>query len=375
MANHKTHLRELGVAVATHLLLRNLGEKFNKLTPKQFYKFSEVIIHKNELEKIKGAFQDDTFSDSEKDILKNCFNLSKAIVSSFNLKEEDKIIWCGNDSQNTLPIDLIIGKHFFSLKEESFILENMGLYKYLNLVTGLEFERGTHIFEKFGSVEYEKFFSFVWNTLLDEHKNFLYTGSSYKSKIDFIKESVVLTYDSENTKISSVLPIKKTLTIKEFTNLTTSITREKVFSKWIKNVLERKTEYLSIKKSTSEYTANELVKFLIKNKDQSYLGLKRFLRLHEQSYYYAKSVKDDVKIYRVPSAKEFENVFTIDEISYKVPESQINIYTKIKNKVNGEVLILRNELRFSHGQFNGTPEAKMYYDKNSSLETIYEKIF
>ena len=42
---------------------------------------------------------------------------------------------------------------------------------------------------------------------------------------------------------------------------------------------------------------------------------------------------------------------------------------------NGCKIIFRNELRYSHGQFNKTPEAKCYIDRNAcDLTTMYQRI-
>jgi hypothetical protein len=82
-------------------------------------------------------------------------------------------------------------------------------------------------------------------------------------------------------------------------------------------------------------------------------------------------------IYKVPSSQEFANFINIKSINYSVPRSQLNIITEIENKSTGNILTLRNELRYSHGQFNGTPEAKMYYDDQQStgLEVFYIPIY
>ena len=81
-----------------------------------------------------------------------------------------------------------------------------------------------------------------------------------------------------------------------------------------------------------------------------------------------------VEIFKVPSIISFGNDIIIESIESSVPNNQANILTTIKNKKTGQTLVLRNECRFSHGQFNGTPEAKMYYENGGSLEVIYERI-
>ncbi len=375
MADIKTHLRELGVAVSVYLLLRNQGEKLDKLSPKEFYELCSLALESQNILTTKTALRGRTFSVGEKKILNNSTELAKAILASFDIDKTDKIVWCGGDRQVKTPVDLMIGEYHFSLKEESFILENMGLYKYLKLMTGEEFKKGLHVFEKFAPDVYQSLFDFVWDLFIKAQENFRYVGVGYESKIIFHENFVNLHYKSGKVELVSTLPLQDKLPIEKFTELTHNLTREKVFSKWIKAKIEGRVDYQNIKKSASELAAASLVKYVKNNMDPNYLGLKRFLRVHEDSYYYAKSTNAGVKIYKVPSIKDFEKVFLIEDVTYRVPESQINILTTVKNKITGEFLVLRNEIRFSHGQFNGTPEAKMYYDRKSNLETIYEKVF
>ena len=55
-----------------------------------------------------------------------------------------------------------------------------------------------------------------------------------------------------------------------------------------------------------------------------------------------------------------------------MPDSQLNIFTEIKNTQNNKSLLFRNELRYSHGQFNGTPEAKLYHKSGGDLSIMYD---
>ena len=103
-------------------------------------------------------------------------------------------------------------------------------------------------------------------------------------------------------------------------------------------------------------------------------GLPRFLRIHNSEYYYAKTTSTKVEIFKVPSLASFGSDIVIESIKSSVPNTQANILTTIKNNKTGKKLVLRNECRFSHGQFNGTPEAKMYYECDGSLLVIYESI-
>ncbi|MBD3793835.1 MAG: hypothetical protein IE889_06695, partial [Campylobacterales bacterium] len=80
-----------------------------------------------------------------------------------------------------------------------------------------------------------------------------------------------------------------------------------------------------------------------------------------------------LEVYRVPSREEFSSKIKIVDIGWSVPKSQLNILTVIENTETQESLIFRNEMRYSHGQFNGTPEAKMYIDTGSLL-IAYDEI-
>jgi hypothetical protein len=97
------------------------------------------------------------------------------------------------------------------------------------------------------------------------------------------------------------------------------------------------------------------------------------LRLCDYEYYFVKN-SGKVEIFKVPSMAAAVRIVRISEIRPSVPKSQLNIITNIENSRTGKVLTIRNELRFSHGQFNGTPEAKMYYENGGSLEVIYDPV-
>ena len=125
----------------------------------------------------------------------------------------------------------------------------------------------------------------------------------------------------------------------------------------------------SLKKRCSEI-AGKTVCDLIKANNNS-AGLMRLLQIRDNSYYYAKISDSKVSLMYVPSSKEFKEIISVSSVDYIVPSSQLNIITTIHNTKNNNDLKLRNECRFSHGQFNGTPEAKMYFDKQTNLSSIY----
>ena len=193
-----------------------------------------------------------------------------------------------------------------------------------------------------------------------------------KSIIKITDNDVIFEYyDNKKLIANSILPKKCTLEM--FEDKTSSKTREKVFSKFINQILDNNPNYNNAKRECAIVATKNLAKELTENLNYS-AGIPRFLRIHEFSYYYAKTTANGSVIYKVPALADFKDNIVIDSIVSSVPNKQANILTTIRNKRTGKKLILRNECRFSHGQFNGTPEAKMYYEQGGSLLVIYEPI-
>ena len=192
------------------------------------------------------------------------------------------------------------------------------------------------------------------------------------ASITIAGDSVVLDYiEKGRSAARCILPLNCSLD--KYENNTTAKTREEVFAKFINQCLDSNYDYTFSKKqcaiAASEALADEL------NNNLNYrAGLPRFLRIHNFEYYYAKTTPYGVEVLRVPSIKDFGNSIKIESIEASVPSTQANILTTIVNINTGRHLVLRNECRFSHGQFNGTPEAKMYYEHGGSLLAIYEPI-
>lgn len=253
----------------------------------------------------------------------------------------------------------------------------MGLYKLLNCYTGSQYTR-RHIFKDYAPYEYEEWFSVTWNEMLKivnsvggqwQYSN---TRKPKGALITLSGNSVVLDYlEHGRSTAKSILPLNCSLV--EYENNTTAKTREEVFAKFINQYLDSNYEYTLSKKAcaiaASEALADEL------NSNLNYrAGLPRFLCIHNFEYYYAKTTPYGVDVLKVPSIKDFDDSIRIESIEASVPNTQANILTTIVNIHTGRRLILRNECRFSHGQFNGTPEAKMYYEHGGSLLTIYDPI-
>ena len=379
MADIKTHLRELSVATTIGLLKNGIPFKLQDLyDSKNFFTFARQVIS-GDISSAKNLCSQPTFTGNLKTIVDNGYNLGREIYynSYFKIHREDKITWQGNDTQKDDPIDITVGSYGFSLKEESFILENMGLYKLLNCYTGSSY-RTRHIFSDYARPEYEAWFTVTWRELLailtqncgrwsydntKKHKKGIITLNDTTVKLEYFKNGKSVAH--------TVLP--RECALSTFEKITSSKIREEVFAKFINRTLDDNEKYNKAKRACAVAATTALVKELNDNLNYS-AGLPRFLRIHRCEYYYAKTTAAGTEIFKIPSLASFGNEIVIESIVGSVPDKQANILTTVKNRKTGKKLILRNECRFSHGQFNGTPEAKMYYEYGGSLEVIYEPI-
>lgn len=377
MANLQTTLREISVIYGIHVLLNGEPAVLNS---DSFIQILSIYLPKDQIALI-SQFDLNFQHEIKKAILNNGISLAKAIVEVFKLENPVKIRWTGLISQSETPIDLWINDLPFSLKEESYILENMGLYKLVNLLTGSNFDRGKlHIFKNFANDEYEDWFKITWKLLMEFTKNkpngliWEHKGNNYKSEM--VKKTDKIIFDYKDTKNKSCVVefnINSILTLSEFEKVTNPLIREKVFSKWVNSTISKDTYYLSAKRACAIRAGKNLVKYIKDNLKKS--NVARFLRISNIEYYYAKVVNLTPRIFKVPSIKDFENVYDIEEMDYSVPDSQLNFHTIVRNKKTNNKLELRNEIRFSHGQFNGTPEAKLYYARGNNLECIYLPLY
>jgi hypothetical protein len=366
MADVKTNLRELSVVLG---LRNHTINEIRKISPVKFYDFVNTYVS-NDISSAVNIRSLTHFNSDHMSIIENGIKLGLEIRKSGIINEQLNIRWLGFDSQKDDPVDLIIGNVGFSLKEESFILENMGLYKYLNLLTNSNYYRGLHVFEEFSPKEYREWFNYTWRKLIEQCKksNWSFNDNGRIQRISVSNDKVIFSSDNH---ILAKLPLTPG-SPSNLMKLTDSYIREKIFSKWINIVLKEDEEYARLKKFCSETAGRNLTKYVNDNLNIS--GISRLLQIYNQSYYYAKTTSAGVEIYCVPSQKEFNNVYRINKVTYSVPLSQLNILTTIENTRTKKKLTLRNECRFSHGQFNGTPEAKMYYENGSDLSVIYIKL-
>lgn len=372
MADIKTHLRELSVAVTAGLLINGTALEVSTLYNSQtFWELAQSVVGKD-ISGAENVRSVPAYAGELRDIIQNGYRLGKAIAEHphFHFHGGETVRWLGAQTHKGDPIDVQIGPYGFSLKEDSFILENMGLYKLLNYMTGSDYSRGLHIFTTFAGEEYDQWFAYSWAHLvadLKAHGGWTLEKKQAVSTACLSGDNVILSYDGERSRVPADIT-----TNSQYMRYTSSRTREKVFAKWVRERLPGDPTYLELKKHCSR-TAGEQVAELIRSGARS-ASLHRFFQVHAQAYYYAKTTAGGVTILRVPGAAEFPNTIRLKDCRCEVPDSQLNIITTFENVSTHRVLEFRNECRFSHGQFNGTPEAKMYVVRSTSLTDLYDPI-
>lgn len=379
MADIKTHLRELSVATTIGLLKNGVRFSINDLySSSRFFNYADMVIS-GDISSARNLRTYENFTGELRQIVDNGFNLGRAIYNHphFRISSQDVILWLGNDTQREDPLDLMVGQYGFSLKEESFILENMGLYKLLNCYTGSNY-RTRHIFSDYARTEYSQWFSATWAELvhyLQQHNNEWHHANIQKGKLSniLLQNNTIRLEFYKNRILQAATNLPLRCSLDAFESNTSSKTREEVFAKFINQELDSNSNYNSTKRACAVAASNALARELNNNLNYR-AGLPRFLRIHDLEYYYAKTTTTGISIYKVPSLEAFGQDIVIESIVGSVPTSQANILTTIRNRRTNRTLTLRNECRFSHGQFNGTPEAKMYYENGGSLLTIYESI-
>lgn len=379
MADVKTHLRELSVAVSAGLLIRGIHFRREDLYhSRMFLDYARQVVS-GDLTAADNLLNVPVFDGELRQILDNGYRLAQEIVHHphFRIPRNAVITWQGNDNHRDDPVDVIIGGYGFSLKEESFILENMGLYKLLNCYTGSRYRR-RHIFTDYARAEYCHWFAVTWDRMLA----YLRANNGNWRFYDPVRDKdIMIRMDQDRIRLeyrlrgalvaSASLPVMCTLD--HYERQTSSKVREQVFARFINQHLSNDPYYNAAKIHCAEVATANLATELNRNLNYR-AGLPRFLRIHAHEYYYAKTTAVGVQILRVPSIDRFGQDIFIEAIEASVPNSQANILTRIRNRNTGRVLVIRNECRFSHGQFNGTPEAKMYYVHGGSLDVIYEAI-
>lgn len=376
----KTKLRETSFSVFASAIAHGEEIDIDSIqSGEDFLKIADMYLPEADIDASSSLNKYNSMSKGMKDILNNGLELARGVANDphFNLRENKKARWIGREPDSD-PLDAVIGDYGFSLKEDSFILKNMSVANFLKNMTGENHEkgrRGLHVFKEFAGPELDRWMKYSWGEF-EKHleregewsfANGVNNRNTATARID--GDYIILDYNGRSSRVPRQLNSEE-----DYYSLTTSTTREKVFSRWLNLKLQNDPTYVDLKKKTSVAAGKRIVEQVRKSSTPK--DARSFLGFEEESYYYGKVDGKTAEAYRVPSIHDIgEDKFEFVDIDYSVPKSQLNIETKFRNTETGELITFRNEARYSHGQLNGTPEAKMYVDKSTSMNAVYEHIF
>lgn len=376
MADIKTILRELSVILGIILARYNLKIKGDLVEVKSYLDFirkhcSNIDDHNEEVIKIE---QEGSLI-VHKDIIENGINLGKLIHENLNL--EGDICWVGSEVKSKYPFDITVGAVGISLKEDSYILKNPSFADYLNALTQPKQPlQAVHVFRQFASQEFTDWFDYSYGKLVKETRS-LEDGSiilSYSDGEYFIKKQKQNIVFGKGCKVVSI-GMNEQITEKELNFKLGGDIIEHTFSKWIKSNLEKKDKkYLELKKKCSVEAGSNLVSYVNNNLNIDEKKILSLFQIYDEKYFYGK-IHNKALIYEVPTNRELK--VTLDKIEVEVPESQLNVHFSflIENTSTSANFKVRVECRYSHGQFKGIPEAKLYYtDKTNDLKVLYKLI-
>ena len=364
MADILTNLRELSVAFSLYFP----SQKPELINPHLFVEACNKHIGNCKI--LVGNISSDSrkFQEAEMETINNGYKLAKRLRKTFGIPHSPAIEWVGNQKSDS-PEDLIVNGLKLSLKESSYILENMGLYKLLNIISDSDqHQRGLHVFETFSKEQLSKWYETTRNLLISlGPKKFKDSPNGNTSEGELINDTLSLKHNTFQSKINNF----SKSTYADFKRQTNSKNTKKVFSKWLKKNVESSPIYIKSKKECAQAAGDSIEKKYSKFIGTSNTKLLRLFRIHDYSYFYCKTTSSSIDIFRVPSLNQSLDEIVINKFSSSVRTSQLNIYTEVLNKKNNKTFTFRNEVRYSHGQLNGVPEAKLYCEKGSDLSVVY----
>ena len=361
MADIKTILRETSVILGLYNIEienSNSGQFVNKLK-KCIINSTEVELEINKILEIDISIH--------KNIISNGFTLGRRLIELF--KKVESVKWVGANVGMQYPFDIIVNGEGISLKEDSYILKNPAFSDYLNSLTQINPPFSTiHVFRHFAPELFEKWFQYTLSKAFEEPDGTIYfnqkRGHHFKKKND----SLIFEHKELKTvKIHKSEPLKEV----EFNKKVGGKFIEHSFSKWINEKLSEDKKYTELKKQCSQEAGMKLKSFIEKNLNIDSRKILELVQIYEQKYLYAKVGN---LIYEVPT---YSNVnVKLKSIEISVPQSQLNVlFTfQFSTQNSSADVSFRVECRYSHGQFKGVPEAKLYYIDNSQIENIYYKI-
>ncbi len=259
MADILTHLRELSFGYS----ILNKGNLSFSETPESFIKFCKAgIENTNELTRRNISEASKNFSPNELSAINNGLKLGKYILEkNIITSNSPNVKWLGNFTKSGTAADIEIDNIPFSLKEDSFILNNMGLYQLINIITDkVHYKQGLHIFEEFSPVELNNWFKVTRDRTIEmlKKESFSTLDRSNKNiKLAYTEELLYLFFNGIELKIHDFANCE----YERFKKETTGKLREKVFSKFINNVLSHDNEYLMAKKVCAEKSRRKIKRF------------------------------------------------------------------------------------------------------------------
>jgi hypothetical protein len=299
------------------------------------------------------------------DILENGYNLGKEIKALYNTK--GPINWLGRDVKSKYPIDLSVGDLKISLKEHSFILKNPALASYLNSLTQINPPfKVVHVFRHFAPKLFSEWFTYSLNKIFSLPEGFEYQNKEKNCSFRREGNNIVFKSSSKSVKISQ----QDKTTELEFNKKLGGDLLKYTLSKWINENMDNDVEYVRLKKLCSLEAGKVMTSFVKENqniKKEDILGL---FQIYSDKYLYAKVSRPPI-ILEVPSISEID--VDVVKVDVSVPKSQLNILFTMRFSTRNQHVDIsfRVECRYSHGQFNGTPEAKLYYNANEDISKIY----
>lgn len=322
MASDETTLRELSFGVAFF--------KNEPITQTPTF-ISECIdnidgVEESDFKDIKRGF-----SEQHLKIIQRGFALGKFVIEKLDIDVQTghSLRWLGNAKADIF--DFQVGDDNFSLKDNSDILTNSGLKSVFNDVAGREvYKKSIHAFEDYALEELETWFQ--------------------------------VAVDLANTE---------SLTYEEFKALPTN--RRRQVKREIQEI-KKHPQYIASAKNCALVAGDKITESLNSFLEEDNVDFASIFNINKQGYYLGKTGNQRVapKLYKIPSRREFEERnLEVVRLYTSVPKNQLNIRTEITNTENGLKITLNNEVRYSHGPFWGTPEAKRYHYEGS-LGVAYE---
>lgn len=360
MATARTEVSELSVCVGLNAIREHRSlplSQFSFLEAAQNYCSLEQCWMLND--KIRNMRQN-TFSEQ----VMLGYAMAFSIADKLNYEISD-VRWNGFSVTDDSPADVYVSGIGISIKNNSNIIGNLGLSHLTKIISDNPLPRGTDIFEHFAKREYLHWFCCAIESLPhywhsdnedcsvcydDRHLTIIHDTDIVKFNVDDI-DSVPSCYDK--MRKAGIKPSKS-------------------LSKAIASMMPT-AEYIDAKSTCANKTGKAFVEYLSSNIKEN--GLPRLIGCRESEYWYCKGTSlRDIIINKVPSISDMQGKLRLTNIGYSVPKSQLNVLFSITNIETNRKIDMRAEARFSHGQFCGIPETKMYYANTTTPDMLYSAI-